>query len=75
MKRGDAAYIKDMISAMEKVLKYLDQAGGLSDFLKNEMAIDAITRNYEIVGEAANKVSQSLKEKNPELSWKQMYGL
>ena len=39
------------------------------------MVIDAVTRNFEIIGEAANKVPVAIKDKYPLIPWKQMYGL
>lgn len=56
-------------------MKYLDTVNGLDDFQKNEMVIDAVTRNYEIIGEATNQIPRSIKAKYPQLPWKQMYGL
>ncbi len=73
--REHLAYIEDMIEAIDKILRYLDTVNGLDDFLRNEMVIDAVTRNYEIIGEATNQVPKSIKDKYPNLPWRQMYGL
>lgn len=73
--RDYIAYIEDIIESIDKILRYLDTVNGLDDFLKNEMVIDAVTRNYEIIGEAVNQLPKALKEKYPQLPWKQMYGL
>lgn len=73
--RDYIAYIEDIIESIDKILRYLDTVNGMDDFLKNEMVIDAVTRNYEIIGEAVSKVPKAVKEKYPQLPWKQMYGL
>ena len=73
--RGYLAYIEDMIEAIDKIIRYLDTVNGLKDFLQNEMVIDAVTRNYEIIGEAANQIPKSVKDNYPEVPWRQMYGL
>lgn len=39
------------------------------------MAVDAVVRNLEIIGEAANKIPNTIKEDNSDLPWRQMYGL
>ncbi|MBB5282769.1 uncharacterized protein with HEPN domain [Rhabdobacter roseus] len=76
MKNRDyVAFIKDMVEAIDKILLYLNTVDGLSDFLQNDMVIDAVTRNYEIIGEAANQVPKTIWRKYPEVPWKQMYGL
>ena len=73
--RDSLALIEDMIEAIDKIIRYLDTADGLADFLQNEMAIDAVTHNYEIIGEAANQIPKVIKDKHPNLPWRQMYGL
>jgi len=49
-------YVEDMIESIDKILKFIDTTQGLADFLNNDMVIDAITRNFEIIGDAAFKV-------------------
>jgi uncharacterized protein with HEPN domain len=73
--RDPLAFVEDIIEAIDKILKYLDTVDGLAGFLQNEMVIDAVTRNYEIIGEAANQIPKTIKDKYPELPWRQMYGL
>ena len=58
--RDSLALVEDMIEAIDKIIRYLDTADGLAAFLQNEMAIDAVTRNYEIIGEAANQISKAI---------------
>ncbi|MGB5926880.1 MAG: HepT-like ribonuclease domain-containing protein [Cyclobacteriaceae bacterium] len=69
------AYIEDVIEAIDKIIRYLDTVSGLKDFLQNEMVIDAVTRNYEIIGEAANQIPKPIKDKYLDVPWRQMYGL
>ena len=64
-----------MIEAIDKITRYLDSVDDFTDFLQNDMVMDAVTRNYEIIGEAANQVPKTIREKYPKLPWKQMYGL
>ena len=53
-KRDYLVFIKDIIEAINKIVRYIDTVDGMMGFLQNEMVIDAVTRNYEIIGEAAN---------------------
>lgn len=73
--RGYLAFIEDMIEAIDKIFRYLDTVNGREEFLQNDMVIDAVTRNYEIIGEAASQIPKVVKEKYPALPWRQMYGL
>lgn len=38
------------------------------------MAQDAVIRNFEIIGEAAKQISESLRKANPEIPWKRIAG-
>jgi uncharacterized protein with HEPN domain len=39
------------------------------------MAVDAVIRNLEIIGEAAKNLPQDIKDKYPDVPWKRMIGL
>jgi len=73
--RSFLEYLEDMIEAIAKIQKYIAIVEGVTDFLNNDLVIDAVTRNYEIIGEAANKIPLVIKAKYPEVPWRQMYGL
>jgi uncharacterized protein with HEPN domain len=73
--RSYQAYLEDMIASIEKILRYISTVKDADDFIANELVIDAVTRNYEIIGEASNKIPKAVKERYPELPWRQMYGL
>ena len=71
MKSHDLLYIKDIVSSLEKIGKYMH---GLSDaeFLKNEEKQEAILLNLQIIGEASGKLSKNLKEKHHEVEWRKL---
>ena len=51
------AHIADAISAIENYV-----AGGRDAFLRQRMIQDAVIRNFEIIGEAAAKLSPELRD-------------
>ena len=70
-KREWRFYIDDMLSFVEKVIAYtegLDQ----SEFVKSCQAYDASLRNLELIGEAATPIPDSIRQSNPEISWRQL---
>jgi uncharacterized protein with HEPN domain len=58
-----------MKEAAEKILKYTK---GLSfeDFLTDDKTIDAVVRNFEIIGEASLRIDEDFKLENPQIEWK-----
>src|SRR5699024_7869412 len=48
---------------------------GKWDFFSSKLILDAVIRNLEIVGEAAKRVSQELREQYRELAWREMAGI
>lgn len=70
--RNYSMYLDDIILSMSRIAEYIE---GLSfdQFKKDYKTVDAVIRNFEIIGEAANKVPDTIKEKYPEVPWSEMY--
>ena len=45
------------------------------EFEKDRKTIDAVLRNFEIIGEAARQIPPDIKKKNPKVPWKAMIGM
>lgn len=73
-KRPTDLLLNDIIEAIDKIEQYIK---GLSrnDFLKDSKTIDAVARNLEIIGEAANRLPDEFKEKYWEIEWYKVVGL
>ena len=46
-----------------------------AEFKKNQLVIDAVIRNFEIIGEASNHISKTVQHSYPHIPWKQMIAL
>lgn len=66
--------MEDMLKSMERIEEYLGSLD-FKNFKINYMVVDAIIRNFEIIGEAAKNIPDEIKNKYPEIPWKKMYGL
>jgi len=62
-----------MKEAAEKILKYTK---GLSfeDFLADDKTIDAVVRNFEIIGEASLRLDEDFRFEHPQIEWKKLRG-
>ena len=68
MPRDHKLYLKDILNSTQKILRF---ANGLTleEFLNTEMALDAVIRNFEIIGEASQKIPQEIKSKYQSVEW------
>jgi uncharacterized protein with HEPN domain len=76
MSKSDRLHLylfEDILNAISKVEAYVFGTT-IEEFRKNPMMIDAVIRNFEIIGEAANKIPDILKNEYPDVEWRQMIG-
>lgn len=72
--RDPTLYLKDIVLSMERIQEYII---GLSfeRFKSDYKTIDAVIRNFEIIGEATKSLSKDIKSKYPFIPWEEMYRL
>ena len=73
-KHDDQVSIKDMFSHAREAVELLGDATR-QELERNRVMQLALTRLVEIVGEAANRVSQPAQRKNTEIPWPQIIGM
>ncbi|MFA5361631.1 MAG: DUF86 domain-containing protein [Candidatus Omnitrophota bacterium] len=73
-KRASNLYIRDILDSIKSIREYTN---GLSfkEFRSKKIVIDAVVRNFEIIGEAAKNVPENIKCMYPEIPWKEMSGM
>ncbi|MGE5398506.1 MAG: DUF86 domain-containing protein [Chitinophagales bacterium] len=74
MTRGPQLYLRDIVDSIENIQRYIGDMS-FDDFVVNKMAVDAVIRNFEIIGEAASHVPDTIKGLYPEVPWLEMKGL
>jgi uncharacterized protein with HEPN domain len=53
-------FLEDMIQSMERIVQYI-QGYELDDFRKDFKTVDAVIRNFEVIGEASKNIPQNIK--------------
>ena len=72
--RRDEAYLLDILIAARQAIEFVE---GLTweEFVASDLHQSAVVRALEIIGEAASRVSQDMRDAYPELPWPQMIGM
>ena len=70
--RNYRMYLEDMKVAMERIEEYID-GYTFDQFIQDHKTVDAVIRNFEIIGEASNNLPKSIKEKYHQVPWNEMY--
>lgn len=69
----DPAYLWDMLDAANAISAFV--AGRtFYEFQEDRMLRNAVERNMEIIGEAANRISGNFQKSNPEIPWRNIIG-
>ena len=71
--RNPNLLVEDILESCSKIIAYTK---GLSfeEFIADSKTVDAVVRNFEIVGEAANRLPEDFKELHSEIDWHRIRG-
>lgn len=72
--RSDKLYLEALLTAMNRIAEYIE-GQNFDQFKLDYKTIDAVVRNFEIIGAASKNVSDTLKNQYPEIPWQEMYYL
>ncbi|PWR71857.1 DUF86 domain-containing protein [Methanospirillum stamsii] len=73
MPRDQLLYLSDIMEAINNIQKYVGN-NSFEDFLTDQMRIDAVVRNFEIIGEATKNISNEIKVQFPKTDWRSIAG-
>lgn len=69
----DKAYLWDMLDAARAVEDFV-RGKTYADYLSNRMLRGAVERHIEVIGEAARRISEGLKQAHSEIPWRAIVG-
>jgi uncharacterized protein with HEPN domain len=67
-------YVEDILKAMDDAVCFV-KGMSYEAFLKDRKTVYATVRALEIIGEATKKIPNEVKEKHPQVPWKDMAGM
>lgn len=73
-KREPTLYLKDILTSVIRINDYL-KGFTIENLAEDFKTLDAIIRNLEILGEAANNIPIDLKNKYPDIPWGKMVSM
>jgi uncharacterized protein with HEPN domain len=73
-KREPSLLLNDIIDSSTKILNYTEGMT-FESFRQDPKTIDAVIRNFEIIGEAANRLPDANKEYHPDIDWFKIRGV
>jgi len=74
MQRENKMYLEDILTSIDRIFEYT-QNYDFQKFKRDYKTVDAVIRNFQIIGEAANKIPYFIKETFSEVPWEEMYSL
>jgi uncharacterized protein with HEPN domain len=72
--RDPILYLEDIALSMQRIQEYISGLD-FQHFKQDYKTVDAVVRNFEIIGEASKNLPDNIKSKYPGVPWKEMYRL
>ena len=72
-KRDPILLLNDILDSIEKIKKYTSNLT-YETFIDDAKTVDAVIRNFEIIGEAANRLPEDFKDSHFGINWFRIRG-
>ena len=72
--RDHKLYLRDILDAMESIEAFV-RGMNQTAFQNDDKTSSAVIRKFEIIGEAAKQIPESIRQKFPQVPWNEMSGM
>ena len=72
--RNYKLYFRDISNAMESIETFVEGMD-FEEFKKDDKTSSAVIRKFEIIGEATKQIPEEIRQKYPQVPWKEMAGM
>jgi len=66
--------LQDIQECAQKIQRYTNEYT-YDSFIDDDKTVDAVIRNFEIIGEASSKIEKDFKLKTPQINWSDLKSL
>ncbi|OYR75644.1 HepT-like ribonuclease domain-containing protein [Halorubrum ezzemoulense] len=67
-------YLDDILDGVEKIKRYTREMT-YEEFVEDAKTVDAVLRNFEVIGEAAKNVPDDIRQEYDDVPWSEMAGM
>jgi len=67
-------YLEDVIEAVDSIEEYTRELT-YEAFVKDKKTVDAVVRNFEVIGEATKHIPEKVRMEYPSVPWRDMAGI
>jgi uncharacterized protein with HEPN domain len=74
LKKDDRVFLNHILDSIELIEEFVGKQT-LEEFENDIKTVHAVIKNFEIIGEASNKLPLKFRERHPEVPWRKIIGL
>lgn len=67
-------YLDDILDGVEKIKRYTREMT-YEEFVDDSKTVDAVLRNFEVIGEVAKNVPDEIRQEYDDVPWSEMTGM
>lgn len=71
LKRKFEHFLNDLRNSIERIQTYTENYD-FEEFQSDQMVMDAVLRNFEVIGEAVSNLPEDFREENDQVPWQEV---